>query len=82
MVYAVIMAGGSGTRFWPFSTQSKPKQFHQLFGRGTMLQNTAERVSGIVPQEQVMVVTNERYKDIVAEQYSYQRTGNKNTAPC
>ncbi len=89
MVYAVIMAGGSGTRFWPFSTQSKPKQFHQLFGLGTMLQNTAERVSGIVPQQQVMVVTNERYKDIVAEQLPRVLPKNiigepvaKNTAPC
>ena len=89
MVYAVIMAGGSGTRFWPFSTQSNPKQFHQLFGRGTMLQNTVERVSGIIPQQQVMVVTNERYKDIVAEQLPKVLSKNiigepvaKNTAPC
>ena len=89
MVYAVIMAGGSGTRFWPFSIQSNPKQFHQLFGRGTMLQNTAERVSGIIPQQQVMVVTNERYKDIVAEQLPKVLPKNiigepvaKNTAPC
>ena len=89
MVYAVIMAGGSGTRFWPFSTQSNPKQFHQLFGRGTMLQNTVERVSGIIPQQQVMVVTNECYKDIVAEQLPKALSKNiigepvaKNTAPC
>ena len=89
MVYAVIMAGGAGTRFWPFSTQSNPKQFHQLFGRGTMLQNTVERVSGIIPQQQVMVVTNERYKDIVAEQLPKVLSKNiigepvaKNTAPC
>ena len=89
MVYAVIMAGGAGTRFWPFSTQSNPKQFHQLFGRGTMLQNTVERVSGIIPQQQVMVVTNECYKDIVAEQLPKALSKNiigepvaKNTAPC
>ena len=52
----------------PFSTQSNPKQFHQIFGRGTMLQNTAERISSLIPQPQVMVVTNESYTDIVAEQ--------------
>lgn len=89
MVYAVIMAGGFGTRFWPFSTQSNPKQFHQIFGRGTMLQNTAERISSLIPQPQVMVVTNESYTDIVAEQLPKALQKNiigepvaKNTAPC
>ena len=89
MVYAVIMAGGSGTRFWPFSTQSNPKQFHQLFGRGTMLQNTAERISGLISQQQVMVVTNDSYTNIVADQLPMALPKNiigepvaKNTAPC
>ena len=89
MVHAVIMAGGSGTRFWPMSTRSNPKQFHRLFGDGTMLQNTAKRIEPIISQDRVMVVTNERYGEVVAEQMpkvpASQIIGEpvaKNTAPC
>jgi mannose-1-phosphate guanylyltransferase len=89
MVYAVIMAGGSGTRFWPKSTSEKPKQFLHLFGDGTMLQNTVERVADIIPLEQVYVVTNDRYVDTVADQLPGIPTENiigecvaRNTAPC
>lgn len=53
MVYAVIMAGGSGTRFWPKSTKALPKQFLNLF-EGTMIQNTAKRIEPIIPQERIM----------------------------
>ena len=89
MVYAVIMAGGSGTRFWPKSTKKLPKQFLSLFGEGTMIQNTAERIQGLIPQERVMVVTNDSYVDIVKEQLPKVPSDNivgepvaKNTAPC
>ncbi len=89
MVYAVIMAGGSGTRFWPKSTHKLPKQFLALFGEGTMIQNTAQRIESLIPQEQVMVVTNDRYVDIVKEQLPKVPHANivgepvaKNTAPC
>ncbi len=89
MVYAVIMAGGSGTRFWPQSTKALPKQFLNLFGRGTMIQNTAERIQDIIPQERIMVVTNESYVSIVKEQLPKVPIENivgepvaKNTAPC
>lgn len=89
MVYAVIMAGGSGTRFWPQSTKALPKQFLNLFGEGTMIQNTAKRIESIIPQERVMVVTNESYVDIVKEQLPKVPADNivgepvaKNTAPC
>ena len=89
MVYAVIMAGGSGTRFWPKSTKALPKQFLNLFGEGTMIQNTAERIESIIPQERIMVVTNESYVDIVKEQLPKVPADNivgepvaKNTAPC
>lgn len=89
MVYAVIMAGGSGTRFWPKSTQKLPKQFLSLFGKGTMIQNTAQRIEPLIPQEQVLVVTNEKYVDIVKEQLPKVPHANivgepvaKNTAPC
>lgn len=89
MVYAVIMAGGSGTRFWPKSTKALPKQFLNLFGRGTMIQNTAERIQEVIPQECIMVVTNESYVSIVKEQLPKVLPQNivgepvaKNTAPC
>ncbi len=89
MVYAVIMAGGSGTRFWPKSTKKYPKQFLNLFGGGTMIQNTAERIKEIIPQERILVVTNDDYVDIVKEQLPKVPERNivgepvaKNTAPC
>lgn len=89
MVYAVIMAGGSGTRFWPQSTKALPKQFLNLFGKGTMIQNTAERIKDVIPQERIMVVTNESYVSIVKEQLPKVPVENivgepvaKNTAPC
>lgn len=89
MVYAVIMAGGSGTRFWPKSTKKLPKQFLSLFGEGTMIQNTAQRIEPIIPQERIMVVTNDSYVDIVKDQLPSVPEDNivgevvaKNTAPC
>lgn len=89
MVYAVIMAGGSGTRFWPKSTKALPKQFLNLFGEGTMIQNTAKRIEALIPQERIMVVTNEDYVPIVQEQLPKVPAQNivgepvaKNTAPC
>ena len=89
MVYAVIMAGGAGTRFWPKSTKNYPKQFLSLFGEGTMIQNTADRIKEIIPQERVLVVTNNDYVDIVKEQLPKVPDTNivgepvaKNTAPC
>lgn len=89
MVYAVIMAGGSGTRFWPQSTKALPKQFLNLFGEGTMIQNTANRIESLIPQEQIIVVTNDSYVDIVREQLPKVPVENivgepvaKNTAPC
>lgn len=89
MVYAVIMAGGSGTRFWPKSTRKLPKQFLSLVGQGTMIQNTAKRIEPLIPQEQILVVTNDNYVDIVKEQLPSVPHENivgepvaKNTAPC
>lgn len=89
MVYAVIMAGGSGTRFWPKSTKKYPKQFLNLFGEGTMIQNTANRIKELIPQERILVVTNDDYVDIVKEQLPRVPVTNivgepiaKNTAPC
>jgi mannose-1-phosphate guanylyltransferase len=57
--YAVIMAGGSGTRFWPLSRRKHPKQLLELFGRGTLLEQTIERLRPLIPAERVYIYTSE-----------------------
>ena len=57
--YAIIMAGGSGTRFWPLSRRSHPKQLLEIFGRSTLLEQTVERLQGLVPPERIYIFTNE-----------------------
>ena len=64
----VIMAGGTGTRFWPLSTKEKPKQFLDFFGDRTLLQHSYDRVSEIVPPENVLVLTHSSFIPIVREQ--------------
>jgi mannose-1-phosphate guanylyltransferase/mannose-6-phosphate isomerase len=64
-LYAVIMAGGKGTRFWPLSRETFPKQFLKIVGQGTLLQNTIHRLAGEVRPSNIMVVTTEGQKDIV-----------------
>nr|HID57705.1 mannose-1-phosphate guanylyltransferase [Desulfobacterales bacterium] len=64
----MIMAGGSGTRFWPLSTASKPKQFLTLFGKRSLLQQTFDRVSNLVPVENIFILTNRRHIPLVREQ--------------
>lgn len=84
------MAGGVGTRFWPFSRISNPKQFHDVLGTGrTLLQQTADRFEGICPNENIYVVTSEDYIDLVQEQLPFLSTEQilaepirRNTAPC
>lgn len=83
------MAGGSGTRFWPRSTKEKPKQFLKIFGDQTMLQDTVERISPLIPAERVWVITNDRYIQLVKEQLPDVPESNiigepvaRNTAPC
>ena len=88
--HLVIMAGGVGSRFWPMSTAERPKQFIDVLGTGkTLLQLTVERFGQLVPAENVWVVTNEKYADIVAEQLPDMPRQNilcepcrRNTAPC
>ena len=88
--HVVIMAGGIGSRLWPLSTPEVPKQFIDVLGVGrTLLQLTKERFSGICPPENVWVLTNRRYADIVKEQLPDVPEGNillepcrRNTAPC
>ena len=88
--YAVIMAGGVGSRFWPVSTQEFPKQFHDMLGTGeSLIQRTYNRINGLIPSENIFIATNERYKNLVLEQLEKATTKNvllepamRNTAPC
>jgi len=67
--YIVIMAGGVGSRFWPYSKSSKPKQFLDVLGTGrTLLQMTFDRIREIAPAEQFYVVTNQAHAGLVSEQ--------------
>src|SRR5687768_4784996 len=67
-MYALILAGGSGTRLWPHSRNSQPKQFLRINGERTMLQETVDRTLPIIPPNRVYVVTGPAYADLVAEQ--------------
>ena len=89
MTYAVIMAGGTGTRFWPKSTSKHPKQFLKLFGKETMIQQTVNRLAPDINSENVLVVTNADYIPFVENQLpsvpAHQIIGEpvaRNTAPC
>lgn len=63
--YALILAGGSGTRFWPLSRNDKPKQLLDLFGNGTLLEQTINRLEGLVPFENILILTNSLQVDAV-----------------
>ncbi len=88
--HLVIMAGGVGSRFWPMSTEDKPKQFIDVLGVGrSLMQLTYDRFKGVCPAENVWVVTNAAYVETVAEQLPEIPRGNilsepcrRNTAPC
>lgn len=88
--YAVIMAGGIGSRFWPVSTEDFPKQFHDLLGSGqTLIQKTFSRLQKIIPKENILILTNERYKELVLKQLPdisenqlVLEPAMRNTAPC
>ncbi|MEY8868682.1 mannose-1-phosphate guanylyltransferase [Meridianimaribacter flavus] len=88
--YAILMAGGVGSRFWPVSTQEYPKQFHDMLGTGdTLIQKTFNRLSELIPKENIFILTNERYNDLVFEQLPdvtkrqvVLEPAMRNTAPC
>jgi mannose-1-phosphate guanylyltransferase len=88
--YAIIMAGGIGSRFWPISRTSYPKQFIDILGTGkTLIQNTYDRFLKVCPKENIYIVTNENYLDLVrtqlpgiAEQQILTEPVMRNTAPC
>ena len=68
MLHAIVMAGGSGTRFWPASRAALPKQLLPLAGDRTLLEDTVARLDGLVPPERMMVVTSERLLPAVRRQ--------------
>ncbi|WP_396178009.1 mannose-1-phosphate guanylyltransferase [Flavobacterium sp.] len=88
--YAIVMAGGVGSRFWPVSTAEFPKQFHDMLGCGvTLLQKTFSRLEQLIPPENILILTNERYNDLVLEQLPKVHPNQillepamRNTAPC
>lgn len=88
--YAVIMAGGIGSRFWPMSKASFPKQFLDILGTGeTLIQQTFNRLKRICPPENILIVTNKNYKNLCLEQLPEVLDKNilcepamRNTAPC
>lgn len=88
--YAILMAGGVGSRFWPVSTSNFPKQFHDMFGTGeTLIQKTFNRLSTLIPKENIYILTNENYNDLVLEQLPDVTQKQvllepvmRNTAPC
>jgi len=88
--YAVIMAGGVGSRFWPVSTPEFPKQFHDMLGTGeTLVQKTFTRLSQLIPKENILILTNDKYSDILKEQLPmitneqiFLEPDMRNTAPC
>lgn len=88
--YCVIMCGGIGSRFWPYSRSSRPKQFIDFLGTGrSLLQMSFDRILPLVPKENVVIVTNEQYAPLVREQLPelaedqiLLEPARRNTAPC
>lgn len=88
--YCIIMSGGIGNRFWPYSNEKTPKQFLDFFGTGrSLLQSTFDRFNKIIPKENIFVVTNDGYADLTREQLPELTEDQillepirRNTAPC
>lgn len=88
--YAVIMAGGIGSRFWPVSTREFPKQFLDMLGTGeSLLQKTFSRLKKIVPEKNILILTNDAYLDLtlrqlpeISEKQIILEPAMRNTAPC
>ena len=88
--YCVIMCGGIGSRFWPYSRTDRPKQFIDFFGTGrSLLQMSYDRISPLVPKENIIIVTNSHYAPLVKEQLPelnddqiLLEPARRNTAPC
>ncbi len=88
-LFALIMAGGVGSRFWPRSKEKTPKQLLKIFGENTMIQDTVERLNGIIPQNNIFIITNKVQKEEIQKQLPSIPAENiieepfgKNTAAC
>lgn len=88
-LYAVIMAGGVGSRFWPRSREKNPKQLLEIVGEGTMIQNTVKRLKGFIDEKNVFIVTNKLQRNAIVKQLPNIPVENiivepvgRNTAPC
>lgn len=89
MEYALVMSGGTGTRFWPKSRHNMPKQFLKTIGDRTMIQNTVDRIEKCLPRDNICIVTNKNYVRMIKKQLPRVRTENifvepynKETATC
>lgn len=89
MLHAIIMAGGTGTRFWPASTAERPKQLLKLVGDESMIRQTVDRLGDLVSPEQTLIVTNRRLLQPIGEQLSELPAASlvgepckRDTAPC
>jgi len=82
MLHAVVMAGGSGTRFWPKSRRNRPKQLLRLYGDATMLQQTVRRIEPLVPPERVRIITGADQAAAVREQLPQLPPRNVVAEPC
>ncbi|HQU72150.1 MAG TPA: sugar phosphate nucleotidyltransferase, partial [Calditrichia bacterium] len=88
-IYGVLMAGGTGTRFWPRSRRAMPKQVLNIFGENTMIQETHQRLAGLVKDANILIVTNGVQQEIISRQLTVLEENNyiiepfgRNTAPC
>uniref|UniRef100_Q3APK3 Mannose-6-phosphate isomerase, type 2 n=1 Tax=Chlorobium chlorochromatii (strain CaD3) TaxID=340177 RepID=Q3APK3_CHLCH len=88
-VYAVVMGGGFGKKLWPVSKRKRPKQFIDLFNDGTMILKTLQRIAGLVPEENILVITSALGKQLLLELSPHFQESNiivepacRNTAPC
>ncbi|PJB42610.1 MAG: mannose-1-phosphate guanyltransferase, partial [Deltaproteobacteria bacterium CG_4_9_14_3_um_filter_44_9] len=87
-MFAVIMAGGQGTRFWPKSRRSKPKQFLDIIGNETMIRRTIDRLTPVIPKEKIYAVVNASHLQDTIGQTGLSEDSiivepiGRNTAPC
>lgn len=89
MLYALILAGGKGTRLYPLSRSNNPKQFLKVFNEDSFLRNTVKRVEPLISKENIFVVTNKEYMDRIQEELAqiqkeniFVEPSNKETALC
>ena len=81
MIYGLILAGGKGTRLYPLSRSSKPKQFLKVINEKSFLQNTVDRITPLIKKENIYVVTNKDYENKIKDELENINTNNIFTEP-